>query len=321
MVIDEKIHYRVMKFYYSSTYVSWDLRPMLSKCPPVFAIWHPYKYSATPTYRLLVIICCITHGSPELAVEVQAFPKLIYLERVVACLLVAPSDVKAQLHVFVNILAQWGGDMSGRARRIKCNVDGLNTLLFEYVPALFLLGTPVCDRNSGSGDSTLVKKALHCSLHIVMRLTQGREHLVEYVRSVITAILLWSSWMMGILAACHSEEMCEAMLLRPISSMRRHPQMNNVDSRCDLYLLLKPANQHAKDLVKRCNPIGLYPTIATNLPRLVHGLLNDNVPAIQWKRTKTVAIQTMWARVLSSVIINYYGEESLGRPLSQLCSH
>ena len=52
--------------------------------------------------------------------------------------------------------------------------------------------------------------------NILVRLTLHRGHLVEYVQSIHTSILMWSPWMMGIFAQCHSEEMCEAMLLRLI---------------------------------------------------------------------------------------------------------
>ena len=132
------------------------------------------------------------------------------------------------------------------------------------------------------------------SLHIVVCLALGREHLVEYVQSVLTAILMWSPWMMGIPAQCHSQVMCEAMFSRLMSSMRRHPRMNNADSICDMYVLLKRASQHVKDLVKSRIPVGMYSYIARNLQRLVCGLLNDSVPAIQWERRKAVIVQAMW---------------------------
>ena len=99
---------------------------------------------------------------------------------------------------------------------MKANVTALKTLLFDYVPSLFLLGTLVRDYNSDGGDRNTPKQPLHYYLHILVRLVLGREHLVEYVRSVLTAIVVWCPSMTGLHAWCHTEEMCEAMLSRRI---------------------------------------------------------------------------------------------------------
>ena len=61
-----------------------------------------------------------------------------------ACLLVAASDVRGQLDGGVNTVAQWGADDSERGGCISSNVNGMNNFLFQYVPALFLLGTTWC---------------------------------------------------------------------------------------------------------------------------------------------------------------------------------
>ena len=98
----------------------------------------------------------------------------------------------------------------------------MKTLLFEYVPALFLLGTLVRDCNWGGGDSSPARKGVHYWLHILVQLTMGCEHPVEYVLRVLTAILMWCPWMTRSRAQGHSEEACEAVLSHLISSMHHH---------------------------------------------------------------------------------------------------
>ena len=78
--------------------------------------------------------------------------------------------------------------------------------------------------NGVARDGNRAKQGLHYSLHIVVRLVLGREHLVEHVHSFLTAILLSCPWTTVWPAECHSEEMCEAMLSRLSSCMCRPPE-------------------------------------------------------------------------------------------------
>ena len=55
VVLDENIHYRIMKLCNSSTYVSRHFRPLLSKCPPLFWILRPYTYGDTDPPPFVVV--------------------------------------------------------------------------------------------------------------------------------------------------------------------------------------------------------------------------------------------------------------------------
>ena len=112
------------------------------------------------------------------------------------------------------------------------------------------------------------------------------------------------------------------MLSWLISSMRCRALMNGGDSIPDLYLLLKPAIHHVKDLVNNRIPVGMYSYKVRNLQRLVHGLRNDKVPAIQLERAKMETVHPMWAGVLDYFVsFSTLMERKLGRALSQHVAH
>ena len=65
---------------------------------PVYGIWHPYKCTVTitcPFFFLLMVAFC--HGIQAADVPMYAFPKLIFIECMLACLLVSASKYKMRV--------------------------------------------------------------------------------------------------------------------------------------------------------------------------------------------------------------------------------
>ena len=85
--------------------------------------------------------------------------------------------------------------------------------------------------------------------------------------------------------------------------------MNSVDSICDLLLLLKLASQHVKDPGIAVFLFGCNHTLPGTYNRLVRGLLNENLPAIEGQRTTTVSVQAMWLRVPEHHASTYQGDD------------
>ena len=133
-----------MKMIYSVSCHEYNLGHKLCRTPPpplVYGIWHPYKYTVTATYRLFppLMVAC-SHGIQAADVPVYAFPKVIFKERMFACLFVSASKSKIQIQQNLVLL---------RGRCHPPMLASLNAgrllgqctrLLFGSTPALFLIG-------------------------------------------------------------------------------------------------------------------------------------------------------------------------------------
>ena len=51
LLVDKNIDYRVRKMCYSATWLRWDMRAYLQALPPLYGIWHPYKYCVEMLHR------------------------------------------------------------------------------------------------------------------------------------------------------------------------------------------------------------------------------------------------------------------------------
>ena len=71
---------------------------MLQRCPPLFGVWHIYKYAVTLAYRhYLPVLALVLH--PQIRVQpdhekVRCAAKLRYMENIFAALLVVAPDVQ-----------------------------------------------------------------------------------------------------------------------------------------------------------------------------------------------------------------------------------
>ena len=89
ILVDDNIHYRLCKMMYSKVYAQYNLAFFLNRCPVLYGVWHPYKYPVIVCYRrFFPLFVFLTQGIPPLGTEVYPRPKLIYMDRVMAALLV-----------------------------------------------------------------------------------------------------------------------------------------------------------------------------------------------------------------------------------------
>ena len=90
IIVDEKIHYSVMKMLYSFLYHEYNVGHKLCRTPPVFGIRHPYKNTITITYHLFFpLMVASSHGSVAVYTP-HLYVPLIFMEGMFACLFVAP---------------------------------------------------------------------------------------------------------------------------------------------------------------------------------------------------------------------------------------
>jgi len=101
LLVDEKIHYSIMKMLYSSTYAHLAGRAYLRQVPLVYAAWHPYKYTLTLVYRAFLPVFALLEstGIPRVGEELRHCRKVVYMEKMVAALLYLPQQVRDDVEV------------------------------------------------------------------------------------------------------------------------------------------------------------------------------------------------------------------------------
>ena len=55
LLVDENIHYRVLKLLYGSKNQRWNMRAYLRYVPVVYGVWHAYKFVVTHTFRVFCL--------------------------------------------------------------------------------------------------------------------------------------------------------------------------------------------------------------------------------------------------------------------------
>ena len=94
LLVDEKVHYSVMRLLYSQTYRDFGGRRLLQQVPMLYGAWHPYKHCLTLVWRSFwpVIGLLDTCGTPAVGTSVKIVRKVVYMERMVAALLMLPKE-------------------------------------------------------------------------------------------------------------------------------------------------------------------------------------------------------------------------------------
>ena len=106
LLVDVNIHYRVLKMACSRTMVEWDIPALLKCLPPVFGLWHAYKYVVVVVIRIHhSVLWYLVHGSLAEGAKCPTSPGLRAYELVIAALLLAPLELRTGWRDLVN--AAW----------------------------------------------------------------------------------------------------------------------------------------------------------------------------------------------------------------------
>ena len=174
-------------------------------------------------------------------------------------------------------------------------MQGLVTLLYGYIPALFIIGSQVRDCHwSAQGEQHAAGPLLSRCLHVLLRLTLGYEDKVEYVRTIVVARLLWSQWFARLPGVAHSEEPCEALLSRVVHLMAQHPGNCTLQQVHDLFILTPVADQTPKDLQYVNVPKGLPQLVDRRFTRLMARFDVGVIPPLVWSSQKSSIVQDRW---------------------------
>ena len=130
-------------------------------------------------------------------------------------------------------------------------LQGLQSLLFSYVPTLFALGVQVRNCNwSGRQPSTgqAAHTVLEWSLLLHLFLTGDWDAKTEYVRSLSVTLAVWQEWMSNTLGCLIAEEIGEALLSRLSARVKLHPTALSQPALMDLFLSMVHPRMGTKTL-------------------------------------------------------------------------
>ena len=244
LLVDENIHYRVLRMMLSAPFAAFDMHRYLADVPLLYGIWHAYKHTVTVVYRvyLPVLVHLETLDSGAAQNTARSHRRVLYMEKLFAALLLGRGHVLDHLRARVAVSRGAGGSLRNYANQL---LEGLHDLLTFYAPALLHLGYKVREctwngRPDGPVKGDTARVVLEQCLLLQVHLLEDWRARTSYVRTIALALTVWQPWMSRLPGCVFVEESCEAMNSRLAAACRSHPGVTSFDGVLALYLLLDP---------------------------------------------------------------------------------
>lgn len=217
LLVDENIHYRVLKLLYGDQMARWDVPSKLRYIPLVYGVWHAYKYAVTVVFRkFLPFLSYLRYGTLPSGKTVGGNPSLGLMERTIGCLLKCMGP-----HIMgVRRKAQRADHEASRSptrRNLlrKGIARGMLLLCTEYAPMLLYIGFLVREGswnspspNTSNDTAIAVQKTVMC----LLKHLNDRHTLLPYERTIGAALLYQTAWHEGLPGQAWVEEFGEALL-------------------------------------------------------------------------------------------------------------
>ena len=98
LCVDENIHYRCLKLLYGERSQRYDFARWFQLCPPLYGVWHAYKYVVTTVWRRYYpLMVYFTWGTVPAGNAVPSQLRLRTVEMLFAALLRVPGDLRVRL--------------------------------------------------------------------------------------------------------------------------------------------------------------------------------------------------------------------------------
>ena len=98
--MDVNIHYRLLKAAWSASFGRWDVPSLLQTVPPLFGLWHGYKYVVIQVARQFhSAVWYLIRGTLRVGDHTPTSPTLRTYELLFAALLQVPQTLKDDLAV------------------------------------------------------------------------------------------------------------------------------------------------------------------------------------------------------------------------------
>ena len=259
----------------------------------------------TMLYRNYMPIICLIERVHTDFKEGDAVPtkvKLLHMEKTILALCLNAGTflpiVQAKLDAFA-VAAQNGplNDMQSKSKELLL---GLKVLLKEYCPAAFRIGVLVRDCNWAGRDPGSWKNALavlESCLLVMLSLVGDQWENVEYIKTLVGALVTWQRWHSRTPGCIHSEEYGEAMLSRLCAQCRIWTTITSLSGTSEIFVTLRQTLTGRKNLrfslTEKC--VKRY---GSNLRKFILSVSVASLPIVQWK---TPPLRVVEAVVLHSV--------------------
>ena len=244
LLVDCNVHYRVLKFLSRTSTIDWNFPNWLRAISLIYGLWHPYKHVCNIIWRkIFLFFSYITAPVFRAGARTYNHPKLIVIEKTIAALLLAASDIRAQLRQ-KRTLFEGRADQATLITRDGLHIlPGLESLLNRYVPAIFVVGHLVrtctwAGRAEGSG--MVATCVLQRCVSLLVDLAGRASAKMEYVRTICRALLYNTQWHDDTPGAAHFEECCEALLAKLRERCKQHPDKHTAGEAGDLFRTMPP---------------------------------------------------------------------------------
>ena len=313
VLMDLNIYYRHLKLCYGRGYVRWDYARHFRYCPPLFGVWHSYKYACKLVYRYFHSqVMYLQHGTVAVGDNFPTDPRLRTVELLYGAILLLPSTVRADLRDAVNhrlraltemrtrhatwekfharrrMMTERERETVDRTRRAHgraehqaehClrQMEAMEALVNHYVPALFVIGHLVRECNWNGRDASTARHARDSMLYaacVMMSLLGDRASGNEHLRDVCLALLAWQHWHDGLRGAMFSEEVAEASLGRFGESLRSNPHVVDADAASDLFQLVRPGSLGHRAIRTEGPTAPFVSMVRGNLGTMIQTVLN-----------------------------------------------
>ena len=192
MLVDENIHYRVLRMLYAADFSPWDMHRYLCDVPLLYGVWHAYKHTMTVVYRTFLPVLGHLEVDGRVSGVQRSYRRVLFMEKMFAALLLCKDRVLDLVNAQLRTTRDTEGPVSSGASLIQ----GLHELLTFYVPALFNLGYQVrqCTWEGRPDGRVKGDTARGILEHCVVLQTHLQEDWVgrtHYVRTMSLALLTW----------------------------------------------------------------------------------------------------------------------------------
>lgn len=257
VLVDENIHYRLMKWMYGRAYARLSVREQLVNKPILYGVWHPYKFLCLHLHRqFLTQFAYLYQGLMNPGDSITAVERLPFIERCIAATWIAGSEFLPRIDEEINRIETFLEGVHTRTTRHRRTVPSsmvsearwldkeyeprrpshrrrlipgrlwfllqLRLLISEYCPAAFVVGHRVRSCTWGHqelGSARNAKDVLEFTTALLIRLSPAGRPTLKYVRTMCTALLTWTPWHDTSPGILHAEESCEALLSKVVRNL------------------------------------------------------------------------------------------------------
>ena len=198
LLVDENIHYRILKLLYGAKNQRWNVRGYWRYVPAVYGVWHAYKFVVTHTFRVFwPILTYLRKGLLQPGSTILSYPKLIVMEKTIAALMLAtPRILRPYWRKAQAATAIIGRDTAHANRAAVANA--VLHLSSEWSPLLLYLCHVVRDCNwseENNGTGSRAEEVLQFRLCLLQRLRLGPcDTVLKYERTIMCTLLYNSKW-------------------------------------------------------------------------------------------------------------------------------